>query len=99
VSEQLRGAPHLHVTAGQDRDRGSTLLDSLRESMGMLGPVGWREKGVKVLCEAVVERAGRLAGCAPCLVAAGELDAVGREAIAEQRQAGAIGGVEVIEHG
>jgi hypothetical protein len=99
VPEELRRALYLQFAAWQDRNRGSTLLDPLGQAMRVLRPVGRREQRPKVLCEAVVKCRCRLRGRAPGLVAAGELDAIGREAIAEERQAGALGGIEVIEHG
>jgi hypothetical protein len=99
VSEELRGAPHFNVSAGQDRDRGSTLLDPFGQAMGVLGPLCLGEKRMKVLREPVVKREGRLTPGAPWLVARSELDAIGREAIAEERQTGALGGIDVIEHG
>src|SRR6185437_12715517 len=68
-------------------------------AVSVLRAVGVREERSKVLREPVMERKGRLTRRASRLIACGELDAVGREAVTEQRQARSLGGREVIEHG
>jgi hypothetical protein len=75
------------------------VLDPLGEAMGMLRPIGVSEERMEVSGEPVVERDSRLTRSAPRVFAGRQRDAVGRKAIAEQRQARAFGGLEVIEHG
>src|SRR6185437_9905042 len=99
MPKQLRRAPHLDLASRQHGDRGGAALDSVCEAMSMLRAIGVRKQRAKVLCESVVERAGRLTPRAAGLMARRELDAVSGEAVAEQREAGALRGLEVIEHG